>query len=444
MKTVRPTDGLVIQENVRLEAGVWVLSQGMRIGAPAVRVDGSGATLVCANDRAVALSVDDAEECTLEGIRIVGGRHGVVARRCRGLLIQRSDISGTAEEPPNTLFLDIWRPAEEPYGSALLLIECENSVVESNLLQHQQNGILTYGCKGLTVRGNQCNYNSGFGIHLYGTCDSLFEANSCDYCCRFEPREGGLHFGHMGADTAGFLIVHGSSRNRFLRNTARLGGDGFFLAGMTPEGDSVGCNDNVFEENDASLSPNIAFEATFSKGNVFRRNFADRCNFGFWCGYSSDFLIEENRMVHNRQAGIAVENGMNFTVRGNTFQSCGHGVLLWTRAWRGAGEANENATGWLIESNRFLRNGIGIRIAANQDHGIRPLEEDEAGIIAPHSHRILRNDIQYNRIGIELVRAKHNVIRENILNANVEANLRLSDAEDNEIANNLGARGAYL
>jgi parallel beta-helix repeat protein len=444
MKTVRPSDGLVIQEDARLEEGVWVLSEGMRIGASGVRVDGSAATLVCADQEVVALAVDDADGCTLESIRIVGGRHGLVARRCKNLTVRGCEISGTAEEPPNTLFLDIWRSAEKPYGSAILLIECESSVAEANLLQHQQNGILTYGCKGLTVRDNQCNYNSGFGIHLHGTCDSLFEANSCDYCCRFEPREGGLHFGHMGADAAGFLIVYGSSRNRFLRNTARLGGDGFFLAGMTPEGESVGCDDNLFEENDGSLSPNIAFEATFSRGNVFRRNFADRCNYGFWCGFSSEFLIEENRMVHNRQAGIAVENGMNFTVRENTFQSCGHGVLIWTRPWRGTGEANGNAAGWLIESNRFLRNGVGIRIAANQDHGIRPLQDEEAGLISPHSHRIFRNDIQDNRIGIELVRARNNVIKENILNANVEANLLLADAEDNEIANNLGARGAYL
>lgn len=444
MKTVRPVDGLVLRESARLEAGVWVLNEGMRLGASGVHLDGSNATIICSNEKVIALTVEDVQGCSIEGARILGGRHGIKARRCSGLLVRGCDISNTAEEPPNTLFLDIWRRADEAYGSAVLLIECEGCVVEGNLLQHQQNGILTFGCRDLTVRANQCNYNSGFGIHLYATCDSLFEANSCDYCCRFEPREGGLHFGHMGADAAGFLAVFGSSRNRFLRNTARMGGDGFFLAGMTPDGESQGCDDNLFEENDGSLSPNIAFEATFSHHNIFRRNFADRCNFGFWCGFSSNFVIEENRMVHNRQAGIAVENGMDFVVRENTFQACGHGVLIWTRHWQGAGQANDNAAGWLIEANRFLRNGVGIRIAANQDHGIRPLEGDEARMIHPHSHRIVRNIIQDNRVGIELERARNNTVRENILNDNVEADLRLSDAEGNDIVNNLGARGAYL
>lgn len=443
MKTVRPADGLVIDEDVRLEAGVWVLHEGMRVGVSGVRLDGAEAVLICADERAVALSLEGVDGCSVEGLRVRGGRHGIRAQRCRDLSVRKCDISATTEEAPNTLFLDIWRGADDPYGSALLLIECESCIVEWNLLQHQQNGLLTYHCRDLMVRSNQCNYNSGFGIHLYGTCDSVFEGNSCDYCCRFEPREGGLHFGHMGADAAGFLAVYGSSRNQFVRNTARMGGDGFFLAGMTPDGVHLGCDDNLFEENDGSLSPNIAFEATFSQGNVFRRNYADRCNFGFWCGFSSSFLIEENRVVLNRQAGIAVENGIDFVVRENTFQSCGHGVLLWTRPWRGAGQVNQTASGWLIEANRFLRNGVGIRIAANQDHGIRPLQDEET-VIEPHSHRILRNDIQDNRIGIELVRARKNLIRENLLNANVEANLRLSDAEENEIANNLGARGAYL
>src|SRR6185503_15394618 len=72
-----------------------------------------------------------------------------------------------------------------------------DSLVEENDLQHQQSGLLTYFCRNLTVRRNQASYNSGYGIHLFGTCDCLFEENSADYCCRFEPREGGLHYGHM-------------------------------------------------------------------------------------------------------------------------------------------------------------------------------------------------------------------------------------------------------
>jgi len=245
------------------------------------------------------------------------------------------------------------------------------------------------------------------------------------------------------------VVVYGSCRNTFRRNAARLGGDGFFLAGLTPSGEKRGCDDNRFEENDASLSPNIAFEATFCRGNVFLRNHADRSNYGFWLGFSWDTVVEENRVVGNRQAGVAVENGHACTVRGNTFQANGHGVLLWSKRAPEFEEAFPDALtsyDWAIEGNRFTRNGIGVRIAANQDHGIRslPEEPDKPAAPRPHGHRILRNDIQDNRIGIELVRTDDTRIEENILNRNVEANLRQDDARHTIARDNLGAAGGYL
>lgn len=90
----------------------------------------------------------------------------------------------------------------------------------------------------------------------------------------------------MGANLAGFLMVNHSSNNKFLKNNARMGGDGFFLAGMTPEFEPVGCNNNLFEDNDGSFSPHNSFEATFSRENIFRSNIANHSNYGFWLGYS--------------------------------------------------------------------------------------------------------------------------------------------------------------
>src|SRR5439155_15387079 len=94
---------------------------------------------------------------------------------------------------------------------------------------------------------------------------------------------------------------------------------------------------------------------------------------------SWDTLVENNRLLMNRQAGIAVENGHGFTVRGNTLQGNGHGVLLWSKhVDRFAELYPEKLTSynWRIEENTFTRNGKGIRIAANQDHGIRELPAD--------------------------------------------------------------------
>ncbi|HEU4752737.1 MAG TPA: NosD domain-containing protein, partial [Armatimonadota bacterium] len=175
----------------------------------------------------------------------------------------------------------------------------------------------------------------------------------------------------------------------------------------------------------------------------------DRCNYGFWLGFSWDTVIEKNRMVMNRQAGIAVENGHGFQVRGNSFQANGHGILIWSRHVQSFAEAfpqSLTSYDWTIEENTFHRNGKGVRIAADQDHGIRPLppEARRGPETRPRGHTLRKNDLQDNRIGIELAGADETVIHENLLRGNVEANLRQEDAVGTVARNNLGAAGGYL
>lgn len=246
------------------------------------------------------------------------------------------------------------------------------------------------------------NYCSGFGFYLHETSDSEFAANYADYCCRYEPREGGGGR-HMGADAAGFVIVNRSCRNRFGDNMARLSGDGFFLAGLHPSGEHVGCDNNVFAGNDGSYSPNIAFEETFSSGNVYRRNKASNGNYGFWLGFSADCLLEGNEIVGNRRAGVAVENGYAMTVRDNDFRRNEYGVLLWSKyvaAFARSVPQNDTSHDWLISHNRFRRNGTAVRIAADQDHAVRPMS---VGVTAAPlgRHMISDNQLKDNSADIQ-------------------------------------------
>jgi len=451
-KLVAPTDGMVVTEDSTLEPGVYFLPNGITIGADGVNLDCGGAVLVGSNRQGRGITCVGHSDVTIRGARIRDYYHGIYCRDCCRLTISANQITSTAEVEANTIFLDIWLPPERAYGGAILLWDVSESTIEDNDLQHQMNGLLTYGCNKIEVRHNNASYSSGYGIHLYATCDSLFEDNYADYCCRWNKRSEGLgheQLGHMGADATGFLIVYGSCRNVFRRNFARLGGDGFFLAGLAPDMEKAPSNDNLFEENDGSLSPNIAFEATFSSGNIFRNNRADRSNYGFWLGFSWDNVIENNRMVHNRQAGIAVENGHGMVVRGNEFNSNGHGILIWTRQPKEFAQAYpESVTSfdWTIEANTFIRNGKAIRIAADSDHGIRPVAEEERGSPEqrPRDHVIRGNKIEDNRIGIELSQADRTVIEGNTINHNVEANIRQDDAGETTIRNNLGLVGGYL
>jgi len=401
-----PSDNLEITRDTVFQPGNYVLPNGVRIAADHVTLDGNGAVLVGSGRAGCGVTVLNCQDVTIKNLRILEYGHGIYVGGCRNLSIMDCQVTASVEVPANTIFLDIWLPLERAYGGGILLAGTEDSTVTRNDLQHQMNGLLSYGCRRLTVSNNNASYCSGWGFHLYETSDSLYEDNVADYCCRWEPR--GPRRGHMGADAAGFLIIHNSSRNIFRRNLARLGGDGFFLAGLSPSFQPVPCNDNLFEENDGSWSPNIAFEATFSSGNVYRKNFANHCNYGFWLGFSSRGTLEDNQMIGNDQAGIAVENGFDFQVRRNLFQDNQHGILLWSKhipEFLSAVPENKTSYNWLIEQNEFIHNNRAIRIAANQDHGIRsykvPEGQKPSGWLRPHDHTIRTNQFRDNRIGVE-------------------------------------------
>ncbi|MCH7870958.1 MAG: right-handed parallel beta-helix repeat-containing protein [Planctomycetes bacterium] len=444
---VTPTDAMTIRSNVRLKPGVYALPNGISIAADGVTLDGAGVTLI-GHDRAGAgLRIDGCKNVTVKNLAIREYRHGIHASACQRLQLEQNQITSTGEVQANTVFLDIWPDVNECYGGAILLDRVTDSVITGNDIQHQMCGLLSYHCRDLTVTGNNASYNSGFGFHLYDTCNSTFENNWADYCCRYEPR--GERIGHMGADATGFVIIHASCHNIFRGNFVRMGGDGFFLAGWPPKGPHVPCDDNLFESNDASLSPNIAFEATFSARNIFRNNKADRCNYGFWLGFSRDNLIENNSILWNRQAGVAVENGPGFTVRGNDFQRNGHGVLLWSKFDKKCCDRFpelRTCHHWTIEENTFTRNDKAICIAADKDHGIRPMPPDTCGKpeARPNEIAITGNDIQDNRVGVELHQTDRIVIADNTINRNVECNIRREDDHDTTIERNLGAGGGYL
>ncbi len=415
---ITPTDSLYLTENTLLHPGVYYIPNGLIIAEDGITLDGNGALLIGKDHNGYGVSLQNRRGVTVKNLRLANYLHGIYAKNCADLTITTCTVRDTQEVPANTIFLDIWLPADRAYGSGIMLVDTHDSLVSRNDLQHQMNGMLSYGCRGLTVRGNNASYCSGWGFHLYATSHSLYEENVADYCCRWQPRGG--RNGHMGADAAGFLIIYSSSHNIFRRNLARMGGDGFFLAGLSPEYEPVPCNHNLFEENDGSWSPNIAFEATFSAGNIYRKNLANHCNYGFWLGFSRDGLIEDNQINCNRRAGIAVENGFNFQVRDNLFQDNEHGILLWSKHIPEFLEAvPENTTSnlWIIERNTFQHNNTAIRIAANQDHGIRPYKvpegEDPTKWMLPRDHLIRQNTFRGNRLGIESVYAERTIAEGN-------------------------------
>lgn len=393
-----------ITKDTQLEPRVYFLPEGLTIDADNVTLDGRGATVIGADRTGHGVRVSSRKNITIKNLNVMNFYHGLSIEKSKEVEIYNCHITSTAEIPSNTLFLDVWKDAGDAYGGAIYLKEVTDARIHENDLQHQMNGVLSYQCKRLELIRNNASYCSGFGFHLFETCDSLFAENYADYCCRYYLSDSGSH---LGADATGFLIVFKSCNNVFRKNHARLGGDGFFLAGLAPGGLDVGCNNNLFEENDASYSPNNAFEGVFSQGNIYRRNKANYSNYGFWLGFSSDCVISDNQIYGNHQAGIAVENGVTFQVVDNDIRNNPHGILIWTRSYdflKNAPKINTTSSDWLIERNKLIQNKKAVRIAANQNHGIYSLQ-GESPAISPHHHTIQNNEIRDNLIGIELEKA---------------------------------------
>ena len=392
---------MILKENTQLEPGPHTLPGGIEIAADAVTLDGRGARLAGVRGEGVGIRIDGRRGVVIKNLDLAGYRHGISITGSQDIRLENVRVAGTAEIPHSTVFLDIFhRPGD--YGGGVLVRSSGDVMLERCNLSHQMCGLLSYDSRELTVRGSAANYCSGFGFYLSGTTVSLFESNHADFCCRWQPRgDGG---GHMGADAAGFVLVRGSSRNTFRGNFARMGGDGFFLAGLTHDRIPLPCNDNRFFENDASWSPNIGFEATFSSGNLFQDNIAEQCNYGFWLGFSRDNLLEGNRIRYNRQAGIAVENGVRMTAKRNRISHNGYGILLWSKripAFDDAVPENDTSRDWTIEDNEFSANGSAVRLAADQDHGVAPFTDH--GPCPPLGlHFISGNTFTRNRIDLDV------------------------------------------
>jgi parallel beta-helix repeat protein len=293
-----------------------------------------------------------------------------------------------------------------------------------------------YACRRCTIAGNNASFCSGWGIHLNDSSKNVIRDNVADWCNRIYVRPDGSY--HAGADAAALLLVVNSNRNLVERNMFRGGGDGVFLAGYKHPDIIAPCNDNVFRGNDCSLSPNNAFEATFSTGNVFAGNQANASNFGFWLGYSTRNVVEDNDINDNRYAGIAIEHGRENRILANRMARNRVGVRLWSdpdedfiTVFPQLARSENN-----VVSNNEI-NGGRVGVAVRTD---RAMEHPMCS-----GDRIVGNRIIDNRIGVRYARGRDTTIRANRITGQVETGMELQDVAgfivcDNYFDNSVNAK----
>lgn len=423
-KAVVPKDSMRITEDTVLTAGTYDLKEGIEIAADGVTLDGGGATLTGLDHKGSAVRAVGRKNVTIKNIKAESYYHGIRLEDCQDVTLLDSRITDTAELDFGKQWLDLWTRAEEAYGAGIILIRVRGGRVAGNDLEHQQNGISMYSCSGLTIEKNNASYESGWGIHLYDSSDNVIQDNLADFCDRVHFRSWG---DYVGADAAGLVMVSNSCRNKVLRNFFRAGGDGIFVT--TGHGGKSPCNNNIFEGNDCSLSPNNAIESTFCEGNIFRKNKANDSNFGFWLGGSRKNEVTENEIIENRHAGIAIDHGNSMTISKNVIQGNRYGVLLWARR---AQEENSDQSStpeshsYIISDNQIESNRVGIYSVTTS-----PGE--------PHcyNYTITGNKINDNRIGIRLERTKDCKIEANTMSGNVVQNIRLIESTGITTSGNL-------
>jgi len=343
-----PHDGMIITEDITLTPGIYIVPEGIRVGADNISIVADGVTLISQHQRGVGLSAQGRNGVTIHGLSITGYAHGVHFDDCVHMRLEVVTIRGTAEIEGIDTFLNLWQPLEDVYGGAILFSNVRDSTIQGCDLQHQMHGIQLYGCERITATHNNASFNSGWGVYLSASGECIITDNQLDFCNRVyrRPDDGSIR---VEADASGIVLVKGSCGSRFLRNSCLCGGDGIFIAGYQHPGDIQPCNDNLFEDNDCRLSPNNAIESTFSRGNVFRRNDCSRSNYGFWMGFSWENVLEDNLIEMNRFAGIAAEHAHDFIIKGNRVGFVGD---------TGA-ETTETCHQFNLHKNQFLDNRIG-------------------------------------------------------------------------------------
>ena len=313
-----------IRRTTRLEPRRYTRSEGetdalIEVSRDGVEIDLAGAVLDGEDRTGFGVYLHDCRRVTIRNGIIKGFYYGIRAENVRELRIENCVVSDN-HNPDVGWLSDTDDPVEDGFGGGVYLCEVYDSLILGNDMNNNLNGIDLVRSDRNTIRENNASGNGNIGIHLLRSSHNSIESNRADHCIRYTDR-----FWCDTADSAGVLLEEYSSHNRIADNSMRYCGDGFFIRANNRHS----CNHNYVARNDASFSPNNAFEAVFSEFNVFEDNIAAFSNYGFWLGYSRNSVVRGNRISTNRLDGVSIEHGSHNTIEDNDIEGNRTGIRLW-------------------------------------------------------------------------------------------------------------------
>jgi len=351
--------GMVISHSIMVKNSYYKFNAGhssqrsvIEIKGDNIVVDFNGAVLQGSNDKirpdefyGVAIVVKEGSNITIKNAVIKGYKFAITGKGIRNLTIENCDFSYNFRQHLNSNReredLSDWQSYHHNekdewmrFGAGIYLRDCDSLMIKNNLVTAGQCGLMMTHCNYGTIYNNNFSFNSGIGIGLYRSSYNKVMNNKLDWNVR------GVSYGvyYRGQDAAAILVYEQSSHNVFAYNSATHSGDGFFLwAGQsTMETGEGGCNDNLIYGNNFSYAPTNGVEVTFSRNRIIQNKIYD-CDNGIWGGYSFNTLITGNTFKNNN-TGIAIEQGQDNKIIGNSFSGERMGISLWATPGRhGAG-----------------------------------------------------------------------------------------------------------
>ena len=336
------------------EAVIEVCTDGVRLDLSGVVLDGE-------RNEGVGIWVHDCADVTIVNGIVIGFHYGIHADNVSHLTIRGCVVSDNANPLDAGWLPDIAGPVEEGFGGGIYLRQVRRSAIENNQTGNNFNGISLVRSDHNLISGNNASHCGNVGIYLLKSSHNQITTNQAEHCIRYTER-----FWCDTADSAGILMEDGSNHNRITDNRLRYSGDGFFIRGHHGEPS----RDNFVARNDASYSPNNAFEAVFASGNVFEDNIANYSNYGFWLGYSTNSTVRGNEIRSNRFDGIAIEHGRDNAIEGNRIKENRNGIRLWSDPTRRLSERAGNPRRQYRVSGNRVADSRECGILVTDDHDL--------------------------------------------------------------------------
>jgi parallel beta-helix repeat protein len=295
----------------------------------------------------IGINIEGRKNVTIKNAVVRGYKNNIRVLKSENVKIINCDVSYSMAErmctlsvPGNNMLWIRWLNSWRGYGCGIWMEGTTNSTIRKCRSIYAQNGILIVNSNNNLITENDCAFNDGWGVGLWYSSDNIVSWNLAD----FGNRKRGVEF---GGDSTCFLVCGECNRNYIVGNSMTHGGDGFFLANTPKEdldllkiplGKTGAADDNIIAYNDGSYAAANAFEGTFARGNIYYKNWADDCNYGFWLGFSNDTFVLDNEIKRNGQQGIAIENGSGNHIENNVFEA-NHGAAVYL--WLGHDESKD-------------------------------------------------------------------------------------------------------